>query len=169
MPKSTLSHLQFQEIIKMSSGTPVLVERSTVFKTPTRCSSSFSRDTPVPSTPRAVQFRQLNTPLSARKTPGDRFIPSRAGADLQFSAYKVRSGRRRRAENCDADAPLVPDPDSARRKDVRERLFALRGRCSESRVLNFKQTTTGCAQSQKKQGNCESSPNLECKIIWHIV
>ena len=79
-----------------STSAPVLMERSTVFKTPTRC-SSFGNITSVPSsTPRTVTPRQFNahTPMSARKTPGDRFIPSRAGTDLQYSAHKVRCGRR---------------------------------------------------------------------------
>lgn len=91
--------------------------------------------------------------MSACKTPGDRFIPSRAGADPQFSAYKVRSGRRSKAENCrvqdNARTPLAPDTDSAKRKEVRERLFALRGLSSDSKVLNFKQTPTTRALKQK--------------------
>lgn len=110
------------------------------------------------STPRTVtprQYRRFNahTPTSARKTPGDRFIPSRAGADPQFSAYKVRSGRRSKAENCrvqdNARTPLAPDADSAKRKEIRERLFALRGLSSDSKVLNFKQTPTTRALKQK--------------------
>ena len=135
---------------------PVLMERSTVFKTPTRC-SSFGNITSVPSSTRTPRTRQFNahTPMSARKTPGDRFIPSRAGTDLQYSAHKVRCGRRsgKAAENHPAQdnarTPLVPDPDSARRNEVKERLLSIRGRSSESRVLNFKPTPTGCTQEQR--------------------
>lgn len=125
---------------------------STVFKTPTKCSSSFCSVTPISngthreisSTPRPQRINV--TPKSAPRTPGDRFIPSRAGADLQFSAYKVRSGRRgsRKLEN--ARTPhTIADPNSAQRK---EKLFALRGRSSDSRVLNIKQTSaTPCKQN----------------------
>lgn len=115
-------------------------------------------DDSIVSTPRTPrQYCRLNaqTPISARKTPGDRFIPSRAGADLQFSAYKMRSGRRSRAENCRAqDNTRTPLADSAKRKEVRERLFALRGRSSDSKVLNFKQTPATCALKQKTVNFC---------------
>lgn len=103
-----------------------------------------------PRTPRQYCRLNAHTPISARKTPGDRFIPSRAGADLQFSAYKVRSGKRSRAENCCAqDNTRTPLADSAKRREVRERLFALRGRSSDSKVLNFKQTPATCTLKQR--------------------
>lgn len=154
-------------------SSPLLTDRSTtVFKTPTssRCSSQqgggggawttpptdgdrTSTTTPAAHTSVGLTPRrpvELRTPRSRKRTPGgDRFIPSRAGADLQFSSYTVRSAKRRRrdataqtprAENGSlaARTPLTADPDSARR---RETLFALRGRSSESRILNLKQIT----------------------------
>lgn len=120
--------------------------------TSTICKKLLMDDSSVstPRTPRRYCRLNAHTPISARKTPGDRFIPSRAGADLQFSAYKVRSGRRSRAENCPAqDNTRTPLADSAKRKEVRERLFALRGRSSDSKVLNFKQTPATCALKQR--------------------
>jgi cell division cycle protein 20 (cofactor of APC complex) len=146
-------------------SSPVLADRSaTVFKTPTtssRCSTqggAWTADgrtattTPAAArTPRRPIAGEFRTPRSRKRTPGgDRFIPSRSGADLQFSAYTIRSAKRRRltdgsSETCRAEngsglarTPLAADPDSARR---REKLFALRGRSSESRVLNIKQIT----------------------------
>ena len=153
-----------------SLSSAVLTDRSTLLKTPTnnRCgpsngggTASISVNSTPPCTPR--RRTELRTPRSAgaRRTPGgDRFIPSRAGADLQYSAYKVRSARRYRhrdsggataAENGGlARTPLAADPHSARR---RERLFALRGRSSASRVLNIKQAPAS--------GNSSGETSLE--------
>lgn len=126
---------------------------STVFKTPTRCCSFSSvSSTPGSCTPRSTTPRARRTPSSTRKTPGDRFIPTRAGADLQFSAYKVRSGGRRagaaenRGSHDTTRTPLTPDPDSATR---RKKLFALKGRSPGDRVLNIKQASTGYPRNQK--------------------
>ena len=148
------------------SKTPVSEERSTIFKTPIR---SVCRDVPVTSpslTPK--KFRQLNTPVSARKTPGDRFIPSRTETDLRFSAYKVRSGRRNRGDRSenDSEAPLNPDTDPTRRM-VRDRLLGLSERNSESRVLSFKQTPVSCTKSPKRRGKCESS-GRDFKSCIHV-
>ena len=137
---------------------------STVFKTPKKCSSHSRVYTPIAgvtprdalTTPRRIDV----TPKSARaaRTLGDRFVPSRAGADLQFSAYKVRSGRRRsrsasgdrKLENRLSRTPrAVSDADSERR---REKLFSLRGRSSESRVLNIKQMPTTASTSKQNSG-----------------
>lgn len=136
------------------SKTPVSEERSTILKTPIR---SVCRDVPATSprlTPR--QFRQLNTPASVRKTPGDRFIPSRTEADLRFSAYKVRLGRRGDRSENDSEASFNPDTDSARRV-VQDKLLGLSDRNSDSRVLSFKQTPVSCTKSAKRRGKCESS------------
>ena len=126
-------------------------ERFAVCKTPIR--SPCSRDQPIasPRTPR--QLRLINTPASGRKTPGDRFIPSRTGDDVHFSAYRLRSVQRgeRKSENVGPTTPQNPDLDSGRRKEIRERLLELKGRSSESRVLSFKQTPVSCS----KRGKCE--------------
>ena len=145
-------------------SSPPLTDRSTtVFKTPTssRCGflgggaapiaeggkTTISPTTPAAHTPRRPIAGGIRTPRSGR-TPGggDRFIPSRAGADLQFSAYRIRSARRRRKDGCSdraengglARTPTAADPDSAHR---REKLFALRGRSSDGRVLHIKQVS----------------------------
>lgn len=144
------------------------MDHSSIFKTPTRCSSFDGvRSTSITprGTPRTLTPRQnptlLYTPRSAAKrTPGDRFIPSRAGADLQFSAYKVRSGMRcgnsgkspakNRGDADDLDrTPLVSDHDSAQRK---EKLFGLRGRSCDSRILNIRQTSTSAFAQRQNNG-----------------
>ena len=144
------------------------IDCSTVFKTPTKC-STFCPITPISNeTPRKIsgttprQHRIKVTPKSVPRTPGDRFIPSRAGADLQFSAYKVRSGRRcsrsnRKLENV-RTPHTITDSDSAQR---REKLFALRGRSSASRVLNIKQTSA----TPTKQNSGEFDLLLNW-IVW---
>ena len=161
-----------------SPSSAVLTDRSTLLKTPTnnRCGPSNGgvlgggtasisvNSTPITTPPCTPRRRtELRTPRSAgaRRTPGgDRFIPSRAGADLQYSAYKVRSARRYRHRDSGgataeengglARTPLAADPHSARR---RERLFALRGRSSASRVLNIKQAPAS--------GNSSGETSLE--------
>ena len=87
----------------------------------------------------------------------------------------VRSAKRRRldegaSETCRAEngsglarTPLAADPDSARR---REKLFALRGRSSESRVLNIKQNTASAGR--KRNGKITAkhlSTNRTCSPV----
>ena len=126
-------------------------EHFKVCKTPFR--SPCLRDQPIvlPRTPRQLQL--VNTPASGRKTPGDRFIPSRTVGDVHFSAYKLRSAQRgeRKSKNVGPTTPHNPDQDSGRRKEIRERLLELKGRSSLCRVLSFKQTPVSC----NKTGKCE--------------
>ena len=143
------------------------MDHSGVFKTPTRCSSFDGITSITPrGTPRTVTPRQnqtlLSTPRSrsaTKRTPGDRFIPSRAGADLQFSAYKVRSGMRcgrspenRGAADDLARTPLVSDQDSSRSRR-KEKLFGLRGRSSDSKILNIRQTFTSAFAQRQNNGD----------------
>ena len=168
-------------------SSPVLADRSaTLFKTPTtssRCSTQggawtidgrTATTTPARNsaacTPRRPIAGEFGTPRSRKKTPGgDRFIPSRSGADLQFSAYTIRSAKSRRladggSETCRAEngsgiarTPLAADPDSARR---REKLFALRGRSSESRVLNIKQITASAGTNHNGKATTSQLKNV---------
>ena len=162
-------------------SSPVLADRSaTVFKTPTtssRCSTqggAWTADgrttTTTPARNSAARTPRRRTPRSRKRTPGgDRFIPSRSGADLQFSAYAIRSAKRRRladgsSETCRAEngsgqarTPLAADPDSARR---REKLFALRGRSSESRVLNIKQITASAGTNHNGKATISQLNNV---------
>ena len=103
---------------------------------------------------------RINTPLSARKTPGDRFIPNRAATDVDFASYKVNSSIR--AGSANAPTTTLSPSDLEKRKTARDRLFSLKGCSSETRVLNFKQTQATCSSGGRNTpGKC----NCYCSVM----
>ena len=87
--------------------------------------------TPSRSTPKKV-LSHLNTPTSAQRTQGDRFIPSRVATNLDFSAHKLSFPSR----VGNASSPSESD----KRKVVYDKLLSLDGCSSETRVLRFRST-----------------------------
>ena len=90
---------------------------------------SILSGTPSKSTPKKV-LSHLNTPTSAQKTHGDRFIPSRVGTNLDYSAHKLTFPSR--------PGTLSSPSESEKRKVVFDKLLSLEGCTSETRVLRFR-------------------------------
>lgn len=95
---------------------------------------SILSGTPSKSTPKKV-LSHLNTPTSVQKTHGDRFIPSRVGTNLDYSAHKLTFPSR--------TGTLSSSPsESEKRKVVFDKLLSLEGCTSETRVLRFRSAET---------------------------
>ena len=99
--------------------------------------------TPSRSTPKKV-LSHLNTPTSAQKTPGDRFIPSRVATNLDYSAHKLSFPSR--------TGSVSSPSETEKRKAVYDRLLSLEGCSSETRVLRFRST------------EAENTPT-KCKVL----
>lgn len=87
--------------------------------------------TPTKSTPKKV-LGHLNTPASGQRAHGDRFIPSRVGTNLDYSAHKLATPSRTGA--------LSSPSESEKRKIVYDKLLSLEGCTSKTRVLRFRST-----------------------------
>ena len=135
----------------MTSKTLSPLKCPSEIKTPARTPSKTIPSLSTITTPTFLRFAgAFHTPPSTRKTPADRFIPNRAFTDAQFSSYKLGL-EKSTGSNYDKECQASPS-DLEWRKTMREKLLALKGRSSESRILAFKQSTVNVSSVTKTPG-----------------
>lgn len=129
----------------MKTNSVFFKESSPRFPTP----SKRQWRTPTSSVPRNVRQTSASTPSKVRTTLGDRYVPSRAANDLEFTRFQMSTPFRGNANN---------HPDTPHRQDtvMRECLLALKGQSSDKRVLAFH-------QQAPSGGKCKLGP-LDCGL-----
>ena len=89
-------------------------------------------------TPQNVRQKTPLTPSRARTTPGDRYVPRRAERDLEFARFQLSTPSR---NSCRLTENISNSPTSCEenRALMRDKLLALKGQSTESRVLSLRQ------------------------------
>lgn len=92
--------------------------------------------TVTPRTPQNARQKNPLTPSRARTTPGDRYVPRRAARDLQFARFQLGTPSR---NSCRLIENTSNSSCEENRALMRDKLLALKGQSSESRVLSLRQ------------------------------
>lgn len=116
-------------------------------KTPTRFEFRTPRSTRTPTTG-VRNTKLLSSTGSTRRrcvprTPGDRFIPSRATTDMEFARFKVNN------QLVDENSP----PQKVKGEEMLDKLLDLKGVCTSSSTMSFGQTTP--SSSKGTPGRCK--------------
>lgn len=111
-------------IFKMAMKT-----KSVFLKAQTPTPTKRHRTTPIPCTPQHNERRR--NAVTPQTTPGDRYVPSRAGTDLEFARFLLNTP----SKNLDENSPTC----EANRSLMRDKLLALKGQSSDNRVMSFHQ------------------------------
>ena len=139
-PKTTIDSLKSPMFSSSATATPTSARRR--IKTPATATAKAA----------ALSFI-TNTPskrINATPAAGDRFVPSRATNNIDFSAHKLRLSlkKKKKATSRDAaiatpSAPQTPNANTPGEESAASatyhQLLAIEG-CRTNRILNFSQT-----------------------------